>query len=689
MGKPGKTKVETPSLFEVGSVLYDERFLEAHAGSRILHDPKTAIVELIANAWDAGATSVCITWPDGERVRQFAIEDNGGGMTNAEFQKRWRKLNYDRQKEMGPKVTFPPDLAAGRPDRFAFGRNGIGRWSGFCFGKEYSVDTCKDGLRNRYTVARGIDQPFDIRRTLSNKKTSKGHGTVIRCDVCRRITLSADDARSEIGMRFLTDPDFQVKLNGQSISFEHIDDPNVTTETLTLGSGHKVQLITIDTQATDRTTKQHGVAWHVGKRLVGDCSWKGVGGEDVVDGRRIAAKRFTFIVKADHLADAKAIKKDWSGFEADNERYLEAAQAVYDKVRERLLAASEADRNQTLSKARDKNQEVLETIGPLAVEKWELFVNEAQQACPRVRESDIVKLSEVLANLEQAKSGYALLHKLSEYGPDQLDELHQLLDDWTLDMAKVVLDEIGRRLLLVDELGERTKDDSTLEVQELQPLFERGLWIFGPEFETIEYTANEGMTTVVQELFGQKHMTGSRNRPDFAILPDSTVGLYALPEYDETGGEVGADKLVVVELKKPGVPVGEDQKTQCWKYVKELYAKGLLGGRSDVRCFVLGKTIAANENARRTEKDEQVIIQPLTFSWALERAKGRLLKLYDRIKTAPLVQRHHAEIAAFLKPADGGKAPLFDGQLKKRVRKRRETRALDSPTSLITPGAPE
>lgn len=38
-------------------------------------------------------------------------------------------------------------------------------------------------------------------------------------------------------------------------------------------------------------------------------------------------------------------------------------------------------------------------------------------------------------------------------------------------------------------------------VQELQPLFKRGLWIFGPEFETIEFTSNVGMTKVVQNCF--------------------------------------------------------------------------------------------------------------------------------------------------------------------------------------------
>ncbi len=72
-------------------------------------------------------------------------------------------------------------------------------------------------------------------------------------------------------------------------------------------------------------------------------------------GRRIAAKRFTFIVRADFLADAEAIKKDWSGFDKDNEQFQRAARVVYDKVREYLLSVSEEDRKATLTKAREQN----------------------------------------------------------------------------------------------------------------------------------------------------------------------------------------------------------------------------------------------------------------------------------------------------------------------------------------------
>jgi len=65
---------------EQKTLLYDERFLESYAGA-IITDPATAIVELVANSWDAYATEVNVTWPNTQLEQQFKITDNGHGMT--------------------------------------------------------------------------------------------------------------------------------------------------------------------------------------------------------------------------------------------------------------------------------------------------------------------------------------------------------------------------------------------------------------------------------------------------------------------------------------------------------------------------------------------------------------------------------------------------------------------------------
>jgi len=184
-------------------------------------------------------------------------------------------------------------------------------------------------------------------------------------------------------------------------------------------------------------------------------------------------------------------------------------------------------------------------MAPFKQKKWEDFVSSAQEECPSITEKDLTKLAGVLANLELAESKYKLITQLHALDSTQLDELHKILYDWSIDIAKEVLDELKVRIKLLDELKTRVIDENTDEVHELQPLFHQGLWIFGPEYETIEFTSNEGMTNVIRKLFGigQK---GSRNRPDFVIIPDGSVGTYYYPTYDEHAAELGVARLAAI-----------------------------------------------------------------------------------------------------------------------------------------------
>ncbi len=94
----------------------------------------------------------------------------------------------------------------------------------------------------------------------------------------------------------------------------------------------------------------------------------------------------------------------------------------------------------------------------------------------------------------------------------------------------------------------------------------------------------------------------------------------------------------MVELKAPDVPIGDTEKGQCWKYVRELLQKGLLTERTRVQGFVLGRTINQVDREERTELGGRVRILPLDFTTVLQRADSRLLKLREKIKSAPFLQ---------------------------------------------------
>lgn len=612
-------------------VLFAPRFLEKYVGKSILSEPKVAIMELIANSWDAGARKVEIQWPNYREEKLFSITDDGLGMTEDELNHRWRQLAYNRLSEQGEFIDFN-----GISKRRVFGNNGVGRFAGFCFGDNYYIETSANGEKITYQVKNSSEEniPFILEKVKND--TSQKHGTKIYTTELSGVKIDAESIRAEIGMRFLTDPMFEVYVDNKKVTFSDISSQNIKEKSLVIDDENSIKILIIDTKESDKTTKLHGIAWHVNNRLVGECSWQNskIDFDRMIDGRRNEAKRYTFIVIADCLNDS--VLPDWTSFQQNDFVNL-VEEKVYKAIHEHILDLTKEKRQDVLQKATNENYVNLNKLTDLKKEKWTSFVNEVQEKCPTISDKDVVKLAGIMANLELSESKYKLISLLHDMQPNQLDNLHELLDDWSIDYAKEVLDELKIRLKLLDELKVKVEDPNTDEVQELQPLFQKGLWIFGPEFETIEYTSNEGMTNVVQKLYNST-MMASRNRPDFAILPDSTVGLYSYASYDDEYAENGTDKLVIVELKKPTVNIGSEEKSQCWKYVSELYEKGFLQDNSTVKCFVLGSKIKHIEASRRTENNGKVDIIPLTYSTIIDRAKSRVLKLYDKVKNAPFLQ---------------------------------------------------
>ena len=265
-----------------------------------MSDPKIAIVELVANAWDAGATQVDITWPT-DPAGEFNIEDNGTGMSEKEFRTRWLKLGYDRRAIQGDDVTFPPDVHA-HPRR-AYGRNGKGRHAMFCFAYSYNIELCTIGDRScRFKVERLFDSERDpIRITPDGIATKAAHGVRLQAVlVPNQRYMNMATVRDLIGSKFISDPSFGINVNTERLELQDLAH-RIDSQSLHVPGVGDVVVHIIDSGDVGRTSKQHGVAWWVNKRLVGEASWRDFD-TSWLDARSSEAKRYTFIVEADILA---------------------------------------------------------------------------------------------------------------------------------------------------------------------------------------------------------------------------------------------------------------------------------------------------------------------------------------------------------------------------------------------------
>lgn len=75
-------------------------------GIQMYQSPVAAVAELIANAWDADATSVAVTLPPtSDAEAEIIVKDTGSGMTFAECQDRY--LNVGRNRRLADGATSP------------------------------------------------------------------------------------------------------------------------------------------------------------------------------------------------------------------------------------------------------------------------------------------------------------------------------------------------------------------------------------------------------------------------------------------------------------------------------------------------------------------------------------------------------------------------------------------------------
>lgn len=636
-------------LFGKG-MLFGPDFLRDHVG-QIMSDARVALIELVANAYDAGATRVHIEWPDtyGDR---FSISDNGTGMTAQEFDTRWRTLGYNRMREQGPNAVFPPNARKVKK-RFAFGQSGKGRHGAFCFGNAYEIETWKDGtcLAVKVSLTEGGGEPF--RFDQRSERSKKGHGTKIMA-VIERNLVSRSSVSSAIGSKFLVDPTFSLLINNKSLNLLSLD--SVEQHVCEVPEHGEVQILHIDPRASDRTTHLRGITWWVNGRLVGTPSWNGLDEHGaILDGRSSEAKRFSFVVMANILKPD--VKQDWMGFHASAR-----VNAVQQLVREHVIKALD----RTLSRSRkDRKREALaETAGALGglstVAKKTVgeFAEAIVERCPRIAQGDLARAVTIFANMEKTRTGYGLLAELASCSPDDIDRWTAIMQRWTATEAEAVLNELHWRLELIAKLETLIHREEADELHDLQPLFERGLWMFGPQYESVDFRSNRSLATVVRDLLGGTAEMLPKKRPDFVALPDRSIGVYSADAYDADGEVDGIDSVLVVELKRGGFCLTRKEISQPEDYVVKLRKGNHVGGSTKFSVFILGTSLADDAADDRTI-GTYATIRPLQYDRLLKRAHARTFHLLDKVRASFPEIEPDKEVESVL--AEHG-TPLFESK---------------------------
>lgn len=138
-----------------------------HLGIQMYQSPVNAIAELVANAWDADATSVKIEIPDTvtDPNATFMIRDNGIGMNFNECQKCFLAVGRNRRGNAVEEKT-----ARNRP---VLGRKGIGKFAGFGIASLVTVETISKENGERTVFRLDLDDLMSDDKSGEAKKEIK------------------------------------------------------------------------------------------------------------------------------------------------------------------------------------------------------------------------------------------------------------------------------------------------------------------------------------------------------------------------------------------------------------------------------------------------------------------------------------------------------------------------------------
>lgn len=609
--------------------LFEENYLVRTLG-KIAQDWEVALTELVANTWDAGAAEVDITIPPSSGL-VLTVEDDGHGMSSAQFKGRWMKLGYDRTKHQSSIVEFPPERKGWR--RRAYGRNGVGRHGLLCFAGQYTVETWRDGKGSSFDIGTQSDEtPFKIVKEASFLR--KGHGTKLSVVVERHLP-DADRIREILAARFIHDPQFTVRVNGESVELSNMTGL-IEQADLEIPGCPSAQAFVVDATKAARSTLYQGVAFWVNGRLVGAPSWV-VGSEAVIDGRARFAKRYSIVVKA---ADdwVPEVERDWARFKSGpkTDALFEAVRRYAEKV---FAALSSSLVEESSEEALMRNREDFKQLSPLGRAEVATFARDLVKATPMVAPEVLSSAVEALINLEKARGGAALLEKLTKLDETDIDGLDRLLTQWTVRDALSVLDEIDQRLGVIVAIEKLSGDEGADELHTLHPLVTQARWLFGPEFDSSEYSSNMSLRTASEKIFKKRlspeAFVNHMQRPDIVVLADATCSVVGTEGYDQADPSlIRTQNVLIIELKKGRSAIGREEMTQADGYVQDFLNSGALDGTPMFRAFVVGHEIAPKTTREKDLKDDSVVrgrIQATTFGQLTRTAHQRLFRLKERI----------------------------------------------------------
>jgi len=182
-----------------------------HLGVKMYSTLPPALAELISNSYDADASQVEVKFHEqaGAPI-SITVKDNGCGMSFEDIQNKFLSIGRDRREKDG-------DIPSPKYGRLPTGKKGLGKLALFGIAKEITIDTVKDGKRNRFILdwdaLYSSEGQYNPRVEVSNEIADRGDGTVIQLKKLKRKSkFDIESIADGLARIFITEDNFRIRL---------------------------------------------------------------------------------------------------------------------------------------------------------------------------------------------------------------------------------------------------------------------------------------------------------------------------------------------------------------------------------------------------------------------------------------------------------------------------------------------
>ena len=536
------------------------------------YTPLKSICEYIWNGFDAGASKINVNLHTNEMglIDRLSVTDNGTGIVYNELPHKFQPFNESKKMRQPNRVNHS----------LPHGKKGIGRLTFFSFAQTARWDTVyeKGGKKYQYYIGMNKDSlnEYDDNGGKKPVETSDSVGTKVT--FTQLVLLSKEEIIDEIKNEFFwfielnKDNQYEIRVDDEIISYKDIFINKVELDMKQFNLKYKYNVTFVQWNRSlgqeyskfyfiDSNNKEkYKLATKLNKKsdefyhsvYIKSSFFDGFNFEDTeIDGQigLLPNKNDSEFKKLIHSINSYLISV--------RKEYLKKASDKYIDSLIKKDVYPEFDKKNFMDMYRKKELDNLVETLYTAQPKIFTSLNDDNKRI-------MIRLLQLIMDNSNKPELFELLQQVIDLDEDEMNELAEVLKYTTLNNITKVVKLLQDRLKVVQGLKEIVFDDKQFakEVEHIQEVVENHYWLFGEQYSLIT-AAEPDFELALKGLLIKTKGDDSKITIEHEDK-NKEMDIYMVRQ-DRRGN---VTENVVVELKRPTVPLGEEQLSQVKKYMR-------------------------------------------------------------------------------------------------------------------------